>query len=318
MLQELTAAVERFSTMDGQRYERGDLGAYHRILANVHGICGLIVALERSGATRKDLLPTLEPARAIYGKSPFGSRLQKWPRGYAGDFETVEYICDCANRVEEPSLAHYLEEMSLRCPIAAQHRGKIRHQADLVHQTIQTKAAPAILSVGCGGCRDLMLITHELGARPCKLVLNDLESDAIQLAEARLSRTSAQRHYVVNTVLRPEALDQISRHGPYDLVVLGGVLDYFSDKLTVFLIKRLYSLLKPDGRLFFTNIHAGNVYRPWMEYLADWFLIERSMEDIARLTTACGIAPERVSASLDLTGLTLLVQLSAPGGTMAT
>jgi hypothetical protein len=42
-------------------------------------------------------------------------------------------------------------------------------------------------------------------------------------------------------------------------------------------------LLKPGGRFFFTNIAAGNPFRHWIEYLADWTLIERSEGQLARL-----------------------------------
>ena len=41
---------------------------------------------------RATLMPHLEQIRALHARSPFVARLQAWPRGYAGDFETVEYI----------------------------------------------------------------------------------------------------------------------------------------------------------------------------------------------------------------------------------
>jgi hypothetical protein len=53
------------------------------------------------------------------------------------------------------------------------------------------------------------------------------------------------------------------------------------------------TLLQPDGYLLLTNLHVQNPHRSFMEYLGDWFVIYRSLEefgtmvigDPARLTT---------------------------------
>ena len=139
------------------------------------------------------------PARLIHGKSPFIRRAQIWPRGYPGDFETIEYLVHPINRAAKVVLAG------------------------------------------------------------------------------------------------------------------GGVCDYLSDKEVRFLIDVAQrKLLKPGGSIFLTNIATGNPYRPWMEYLVDWFLIERSQEDILQIFYRLGLQDEMIDVQRDKTGLTLMVELTKP------
>ncbi|HXI13141.1 MAG TPA: hypothetical protein VNM92_10955 [Thermoanaerobaculia bacterium] len=71
-----------------------------------------------------------------------------------------------------------------------------------------------------------------------------------------------------------------------------------------------HGLLKPYGRLFFTNIASPNPYRPLIEYLADWVLVERSDDDIRRLCRDADVAEDRVNIRRDETGLALLVDVT--------
>lgn len=71
-------------------------------------------------------------------------------------------------------------------------------------------------------------------------------------------------------------------------------------------------LLKPGGSIFLTNIATGNPYRPWMEYLADWFLMERSEEEILQICHSLGLQDEMIDVQRDDTGLTLMVELTKP------
>src|SRR5437588_819468 len=49
-------------------------------------------ALERCGWTAGRIRESIVPSRQVLATSPFIRRCQEWPRGYAGDFETVEYM----------------------------------------------------------------------------------------------------------------------------------------------------------------------------------------------------------------------------------
>jgi hypothetical protein len=100
----------------------------------------------------------------------------------------------------------------------------------------------------------------------------------------------------------------LSEH--YDLILIGGVFDYLNDKTIVSILKSLRNNLVEDGRVFFTNIDKNNCYRTFMEYLGDWFLIERSESDVDELITAAEWPDDSYRITKDKTGLTHLVELS--------
>src|SRR5215813_11883261 len=72
-------------------------------------------------------------------------------------------------------------------------------------------------------------------------------------------------------------------------LLAGGLFDYLPDEHARYLIRHAWSLVDDGGALFFTNIARGNPYRPLIEYFGDWFLIERTEEDVMRLCEAAGI-----------------------------
>ena len=67
-------------------------------------------------------------------------RLQAWPRGYPGDFETVEWLCDARNRAEPGTVPWALEQCSLQSPLAQQHRNKVGLQGRAILATLDGEA----------------------------------------------------------------------------------------------------------------------------------------------------------------------------------
>jgi extracellular factor (EF) 3-hydroxypalmitic acid methyl ester biosynthesis protein len=85
-------------------------------------------------------------------------------------------------------------------------------------------------------------------------------------------------------------LRRVRAHGPFDLILAGGLFDYLPDRLAVRTIAESWRLLAPGGRMVFTNIAVGNPFRVWIEYMGDWTLIERTESDIERLCLAADVA----------------------------
>jgi O-methyltransferase involved in polyketide biosynthesis len=89
----------------------------------------------------------------------------------------------------------------------------------------------------------------------------------------------------------PRVLRRVREHGPFDLILAGGLFDYLSDKMIARTLSDAWSMLAPEGRIVFTNIATGNPFRVWIEYMGDWKLIERSEEDVASLCRLAGVPP---------------------------
>jgi len=135
-------------------------------------------------------------------------------------------------------------------------------------------------------------------------VLVDADADALAFARERLDRLDGRCTFVQGRV--PRVLGKLRHEGPFDLIVAGGLFDYLPDRWAVGTLAAAREQLGPGGRMFLSNIAKGNPYRPWIEYLADWWLIEREEADLRRLLGEAGFDVEKAKLSHDSTGLALI------------
>ena len=281
---------------------KGGAGAaarqYHRAVSIVHDICYALTRAEEAGVAEEEISRILEQARAIHSQSPFVSRLQRWPRGYAGDFETIEWLWSGENRAPAGTLGHAIETYALTAAIAQQHRNKVSHQAACLRQSFAASASPRILSLGCGSSPDVRSVVDQVPSS-ATIVLCDSDPDALAFSRDHLDPIADRCHFVRGFV--PRVLRRVAVHAPFDLILAGGIFDYLSDRFIVRTLCDAWHMLAPGGRIVFTNIAAGNPYRVWIEYLGDWKLIERSESDLAALCEEAGVpAPQLVRDATSL------------------
>ena len=293
---------------------RGDAEyRYSQYVSLVHALLAALRRCEMTGATSDAIRAASAEARQVHRLSPLCTRLQDWPRGYPGDFETVEYLCEGVNHAPVDSFGHAIEAYALRSAAAQQHRNKVEEQAAVVARRLALTTGPVrILSIGCGGSRDLLALRrHCPDPRAIGATLRDAERQrcrrtrVVGAPPARDGR--GDRSLAMNVLAAMRMLVRDSRC--FDLVLAGGLFDYLDDRTASFVIRTCRrSLLGDGGELFFTNIAAGNPYRPWMDHVASWGLIHRSEDDILSL------APEgqgsATSVRRDVSGLALLATVN--------
>jgi extracellular factor (EF) 3-hydroxypalmitic acid methyl ester biosynthesis protein len=271
-----------------------------------------IAGCEDAGIDKREILAHLGPARALHARSPFIARAQNWPRGYPGDFETIEYLCTGINQSVPGTVPHALEELALHGPIADQHRNKVAFQAEAILAACRrTNGHARILSIGCGGCRDIRSVSDELQRTGAEFVLCDLDYEALDFSLHALGPLAERSTYLNATV--PRVLRKLVPFGPFDLAIAGGVFDYLPDRWVVLSARTIWrTLLEPNGALVFTNIRRGNPYRGWLEYLVNWELAERDERDILARCTESDIPASSVRIERDHTELALLVTCQRP------
>ncbi len=303
-LESLRNAASALASLDAAP-SREDLDGAVEHAVNV--LCRAIAACEEAGIDRREILAHLGTARTIHARSPFIARAQDWPRGYPGDYETIEYLCDAANRAAPGSLGHALEALAFRSPITCQHRNKVAFQADAILSACKRKPnGVRILSIGCGGCRDIRSIAQPLLEAKAEFVLCDLDYEALDFALHALGPLAERCTYLNATI--PRVLRKLVPFGPFDLAIAGGVFDYLPDRWVTLTARNIWhALLAPEGEFIFTNIKRDNVFRVWREYLANWSLRERDETDIRRCCAEADIPTAAVQIDPDGTGLALLV-----------
>lgn len=298
-LEELCRATDRLAALP----DRGPAGLlYHQALEATHGLLARAVAAAAAGATLVELRAATAEARRVCARySRTLAHTQTWPLGYPGDFQLIERLLDGHAGGEPGTLEHALETCVLQLPIVWQHRAKVAWQSRLVRQRLGGGSAVIrVLSIGCGGSRDLMLLEpHELSR--LALVLNDLDATALELSANRLRGRGRELICIQGNALR--SANRLAEAGPFDVVVVGGLLDYLPERAARTLLTRAVAMLNPDGLLATTNIAAGNPWRLMLDLVADWTLIERTKDDMARLLPVPDLT---TSISLDDSGITWL------------
>ena len=277
--------------------------SFHRVVSIVHDLCDALIDAEAAGCTHEELRDATRLARDLHGTSPFIKRLQNWPRGYPGDFETIEWLCQAHNRAVPGTLGSALEAYALASAIAQQHRNKVLFQADCLREVMARKPDCRVLSLACGSSPDLRAVADHVPLSS-RIVLCDWDAEALCYSRAQLLPIADRCELVKGMV--PKVLRQVRAHGPFDLILAGGLFDYLSDRAIVRTLSEAWtSMLAPGGCIVFTNIARGNPFRVWLEYLADWRLIERTEDDIVNL---CGLGGINVAPTLvrDATGLAIL------------
>lgn len=279
---------------------------YHK---NMTDLTLYIRACEIANYQHAEIKKVLAPIRMLLSMSPFVKRMQEWPRGYPGDFETVEYLYHYRNKCEPGTMAYIIEQDALASPIVQQHRYKIKNQASIIKNKILSKKEPAkIIILGCGGSEDLKSIQNEISPHHPEIYLNDMDKDA-------LTRSKENCHHLVNlhflqcNCLR--ALRDLKKNQDFDLIMAGGLFDYFELDRMSKIISLSLNLLNKDGKLFFTNIVKGHPYRVMMEYLCDWFLYEKDEDDLIQACIQAGAAHDKIHITRDETGLAYLVTVNA-------
>ncbi len=264
-----------------------------------------IVALEKR-CNRKEILGILEPLRKELGKSPLLKRVQTWPRGYQGDFETIEAIIQYKKFAPQHTLAYLFENYFIHSPIAQQHRNKVHKQYESIVKCVQQKKSAKILSIGCGTSEDIYRAQNEIKKAHTQITLLDIDEDALDYSLCKLEAIQCQINTLQGNIYK--LLHTITEE--YDLILIGGVFDYVSDKFMINILKKLFEKnISDDGEILFTNIGKNHSFKIALEYFFDWFLMERSEKDIINILASCGINKNAITIEKEETKLTYIVHI---------
>lgn len=258
---------------------------------------------ESSGASKDEIKLLISGARGIFSTSNYVNRIQNWPRGYQGDFETVEHINSGMDACDFDTLGTCIEYYSQMLPITQQHRNKLIFQERLARNAISDNKN--ILSVGCGGAIDISEALNGVTGYNGTISFIDMDEEALELARERTS--TFEFVYSKRNIVRGVGRE---KDNFYDLIICGGLFDYLEDRVAGILLQQLEKKLKPGGTVFLSNIVQGNPFRIQMEYMCDWELIERTESQVQTLLQTNFKQPVNVKLERDATGLAILCSAS--------
>lgn len=218
------------------------------------------------------------------------------PRGYAGDFATIDMIYN-----NTPQGAQRLGPLLDYCFLESASAKAVRNRRGLLARAIgeACRVRPGgdvnVTTLACGPAAEIfdVINSHALenpaDAGRVKATLIDIDTEALAFVTRKAKELNCENRLRLvegNLVYLATGRHKLADLAPQDLIYSIGLIDYFNDKWVVKLIDYVHSLLRPGGKMILGNFHTKNVDKAFMDYVLDWRLIHRNEDDMNRLYAA--------------------------------
>lgn len=224
-------------------------------------------------------------------------RAREKPRGYAGDYQMLQMICD-EQQCDDPlgsSFDRFFQAQA--APQAVRNRTRI--VADLIVAEARAAASGRchVVSIGSGPAIDIAsaaaALKQDLAA--LRVTLIDIDPAALEYADSRLDEVlpREQRQSIVFNLKRiqrsPKTLEQIAGA---DLIICTGLLDYFDAADAASFVAALRRCLRAGGCFLGFNFSPRNPSRTYMEWIGNWYLVYRDHGEMEELAAAAGFGAD--------------------------
>jgi CRP-like cAMP-binding protein len=246
--------------------------------------------------------------------SRFQARCYMKPRGYAGDFETINIIYDKAT-AGDGAIGKIIDEWALDQPPAdavRSRRGKIA--SDVLELVRIAKRPVRATSLAVGPGRELFDVLDKVEPGSALFVGIDIDDLALNTvahtAEARNATNSIRLHR--DNLIKLSVGRGATQIDKQDFIYTLGLIDYLQDRQVIRLIDWCFDNLAPGGRLALGNFAATNPDKAFMDHVFEWVLIHRTPEQLQDFfaQSKFGSAPVRVDQ--DASGIQLFAYCQKP------
>ncbi|MBI3213659.1 MAG: class I SAM-dependent methyltransferase [Mycobacterium sp.] len=243
-----------------------------------------------------------------FSLSPLIARSYTKPRGYAGDYLTLQMVYD-DRPVGTDRLGRHIDRWFLGIPASRAVKNRRRLLRDVIVDIAHanTGRRTEITSLACGPAREVLDVLGEAHRRDINATCVDADNEALAYAQSAARRagvadqvTFAQAN-IVRAALGRETLELRDQ----DLVYSIGLIDYLRDGVVVALLDWIYDRLRPGGTAIVGNFDVGNPDKAFMDHVLHWRLVHRSAEDLVALFAASKFGPARVEVRTEDTGINL-------------
>jgi extracellular factor (EF) 3-hydroxypalmitic acid methyl ester biosynthesis protein len=242
-------------------------------------------------------------------------RAREKPRGYAGDFETLEFFYE--RRLCDHPLGHLFDRYFQNQAAVEAVRARIDLIAASIVEAVCSRPANEpfrIASIGSGPAIDIEIAARLLPEKYRDAIgvqLFDLDQAALDHAVRRIGavlrvdQIAAHRENLYR-ISEPASQSVLQEN---DFIFCTGLFDYLPDESAARMLHFLHSRLASSGRLMVGNFAPHNPSRAYMEWIGNWYLIYRDSEGLSRLVNAAELphAPRQIGA--DRTGIDLFVTI---------
>lgn len=249
------------------------------------------------------------------GLSTLVDRSYTKPRGYAGDYLTLQMVYD-----DRPDGVHrlgpYIDRWFLDIPASRAVKNRRQLLRDIIVDTayVHRGRAIAITSLACGPAREIFDIFGEPDHPDIVATCLDIDDQALAYAQSIADSVGVTEEvaFVQANVVKLALGRQTLELSDQDLVYSIGLIDYLTDDLVIKLLDWIYHRLRPGGTAIVGNFDVDNPDRAFMDHLLDWKLIHRSPQDLIDLFAQSEFGPAPVEVRREATGINLFASAARP------
>jgi Arc/MetJ family transcription regulator len=222
-----------------------------------------------------------------FTRSRFIDRAFTKPRGYAGDFATIDMLYEGAAE-GDGRLGPLIDRWTRELPAARAVRNRRALLAGAIREIAAAWAGHdrvPVASLAAGPARELFDVIAAPDAPHVTATCIDIDELALAHAARIAGQLGVARQFVFkkDNVVRlvqgrgRTALDQQA------LIYSVGLTDYLEDAIVVQLINWAFDHLLRGGTLILGNVVPSNPDKAYMDHILEWPLIHRSADDLRAL-----------------------------------
>ncbi len=253
-----------------------------------------------------------ERTREAFGGSYFVNRTRTWPRGYHGDYLTIEGMYRNTPLSEGMGMLIDRYFLETRLPVAV--RGRMSTLRDMLAEELAKGAPLSILDIASGPCRELAELAAPITASGSRVTCLDIDDEALGFAHSRLSALGLGEEHVTlkkhNAVKLVNVERSLREFGPQDFIYSLGLFDYLSDRTISTMLRSLHAMLKPGGRLVvaFPDIERYSTIE--FNWFIDWQILHRTRNESRRIIAEAGIPDGLVAETREPSGVIVLYTIT--------
>ena len=322
----LVDAVESFKTamMEAELALKGkkldDIAAQER----VNTACDLITTTLREHVRKLAHLEDHIGAYVFRETFSFFMRsanIDRWftkPRGYAGDFYTIELVYE-----DQPAgdgrLGRFIDRWALNIAAARavrNRRGLLSNSIGEVVGRLAGRETSRITSLASGPAREVFDLFTETRQPDVHVTCIDIDNEALAYASERARALGVENRitFAQDNVIRLSRGRGKTTLEPQHLIYSIGLIDYLEDEHIVRLLDWIHDQLLPGGTVILGNFDTANPDKAFMDHVLEWRLIHRTPQDLELLFARSKFADTPVDVRYEEQRINLFALCRKRGG----
>ena len=234
------------------------------------------------------------------------------PRGYAGDFETINMIYEDA-AAGDGRIGPLIDRwaMAQSAPLAVrQRRGTLMNHIARIKAAQASTAQVNITSLAVGPGREFFDVIESDRDHRLFITGVDIDPASLSFVTARANdlgvanRIRLLQGNIIRMARGKGAIEIPPQHFVYSV----GLMDYLEDAIVVTCLNWMFDLLEPGGEAMIGNFDTLNPDKAHLDYVMEWVLLHRSAEDLRELFSRSKFGDRVVDVFSDTTNVQLFAR----------